>query len=272
MSPDERQLLTALFDRVRTATATPRDREAETLIAEAVRQEPSAPYYLAQAVIVQEKGLEAAAARIEELEQRLRRAEAGASAPQPDEGGGFLSSIFGSREAPRQPQPPRPQPSGYGQRAAEEPGYGGPWGRSADPGYGGPQGGYGGGGYGGAPAGGMFGGGRSGGGFLSGAMTTAAGVAGGMLLANSLSGLFANHMTGLGLGNAVPAGFPVEETVINNYYGDDAITEASDRNEQGDDGGFQQVSDDAGQSDAGYDQDAGFDQDFGGDDSGSMDV
>ena len=247
MSPDERQLLTALFDRVRTATATPRDREAETLIAEAVRQEPSAPYYLAQAVIVQEKGLEAAAARIEELEQRLRRAEAGAAAPQQDEGGGFLSSIFGSREAPRQPQAPRPQPSGYGQRAAAEPGYGGPWGRSADPGYGGPQGGYGGGGYGGAPA-------------------------GGMLLANSLSGLFANHMTGLGLGNAVPAGFPVEETVINNYYGDDAITEASDRNEQGDDGGFQQVSDDAGQSDAGYDQDAGFDQDFGGDDSGSMDV
>ncbi len=70
--------------------------------------EPSAPYYLAQAVIVQEKGLEAAAASIEELEQRLRRAEAGAAAPQQDEGGGFLSSIFGSPEAPRQPQAPRP--------------------------------------------------------------------------------------------------------------------------------------------------------------------
>ncbi|MFP5076768.1 DUF2076 domain-containing protein [Rhizobium sp. YIM 134829] len=278
MSPEERQLLTALFDRVKTATATPRDREAEALIADAIRQEPAAPYYLAQAVIVQEKGLEAAAARIEELEQRLRRAESSTAAPQHEEGGGFLSSIFGSRDTPRRADPP--QPSGYGQRPVAQQAPTGPWGRAPDPGYGAPPAGYAGGGYGGAPVGygapqggGLFSGGnRSGGGFLSGAMTTAAGVAGGMLLANSLSGLFANHMTGLGLGNAVPADFPVEETVINNYYGDDAITQANDDTGALNDGGFQQASDDGGQADPGYDQDAGFDQDFGGDDSGSMDV
>ena len=64
MSPEERQLLTALFDRVKTASTTPRDRDAETLIDDATRQQPYAAYYLAQAVIVQEKGLEAASARI----------------------------------------------------------------------------------------------------------------------------------------------------------------------------------------------------------------
>ncbi len=32
MSPEERQLLTALFERVRTASATPRDEDAEALI------------------------------------------------------------------------------------------------------------------------------------------------------------------------------------------------------------------------------------------------
>ena len=68
MSPEESQLLKGLFERTKAASATPRDREAETLIADAVRDQPAAPYYLAQAVIVQEKGLEAAAAHIKQLE------------------------------------------------------------------------------------------------------------------------------------------------------------------------------------------------------------
>ncbi len=37
MSPEERQLLTGLFDRIRGAAATPRDPEAEALISDAVR-------------------------------------------------------------------------------------------------------------------------------------------------------------------------------------------------------------------------------------------
>ena len=71
MSPEESQLLKGLFERTKAASATPRDREAETLIADAVRDQPAAPYYLAQAVIVQEKGLEAAAAHIKQLEERI---------------------------------------------------------------------------------------------------------------------------------------------------------------------------------------------------------
>lgn len=107
MSPEESQLLKGLFDRTKTASATPRDREAETLIADAVRDQPAAPYYLAQAVIVQEKGLEAAAAHIKQLEDRIHALESGGSAPQAAAQGGFLSSIFGTG----QPQPPVPTPA-----------------------------------------------------------------------------------------------------------------------------------------------------------------
>jgi hypothetical protein len=72
MSPEERQLLASLFDRIRTAAATPRDHEAEDFIDQGVREQPYTTYYLAQAVIVQEKGLEAAANHIKELEERIR--------------------------------------------------------------------------------------------------------------------------------------------------------------------------------------------------------
>ncbi|MBW9058198.1 DUF2076 domain-containing protein [Agrobacterium pusense] len=215
MSPEESQLLKGLFERTKAASATPRDREAETLIADAVRDQPAAPYYLAQAVIVQEKGLEAAAAHIKQLEERIHALESANPAPQAAAQGGFLSSIFGTG----QPQPPAPTPAPaaaapaswrndtagqtagpWGSQAAQQQ-PGGPWGQQP------------------AAAG------RSGGGFLQGALGTAAGVAGGMLLANSLSGIFGSHMSSLGLGspfggNSGTGNAPVEETVINNYYGD----------------------------------------------------
>ncbi|OWV76682.1 ABC transporter substrate-binding protein [Rhizobium sp. R339] len=223
MSPEERQLLTALFDRVRTAEATPRDREAEALIDQATRTQPSATYYLAQAVIVQEKGLEAAANHIKELEEYVRQLEAGSSDHrQAEQGGGFLSSIFGNTQtqqpAPVPSSPANPGPWGQ-PRAYEEPRYdsnarqtqqpSGPWSQQA---------------Y--APS--------AGGSFLRGALGTAAGVAGGMLLANSLSGIFGNHMSSLGWGSpfgANPFGnasAPTEETVINNYFGNDDTRQASD--------------------------------------------
>jgi hypothetical protein len=245
MSPEERQLLTALFDRVRTAAATPRDSEAEALIDQATRQQPSATYYLAQAVIVQEKGLEAAANHIKELEEHVRQLEAGASEHrQAEQGGGFLSSIFGNTQtqqpAPVPSSPANPGPWGQPSRAHDEPrGYDssarqmpqqptGPWSQQA---------------Y--APS--------AGGSFLRGALGTAAGVAGGMLLANSLSGIFSNHMSSLGWGSpfgANPFGnasAPTEETVINNYFGNDDTRQASDNaGNDNDDGNVQQADYDDG--------------------------
>jgi hypothetical protein len=224
MSPEERQILTSLFDRVRTASSTPRDREAEVFIEQASREQPYATYYLAQAVVVQEKGLEAAANRIKELEEHVRQLEAGESEHhRAEQGGGFLNSIFGSSQ-PQQPGPAPPsgpwntaprqtyrtnRDSDDGYRAApSQPTFPGPWAQQAS-----------------APA--------AGGSFLRGALGTAAGVAGGMLLANSLSGIFGHHMSSLGWGSpfegANPFGnAPAEETTVNNYFGDDAIREASD--------------------------------------------
>ncbi|MBB4572131.1 DUF2076 domain-containing protein [Rhizobium lentis] len=238
MSPEERQLLTALFDRVRTAQAQPRDREAEALVDQATREQPSATYYLAQAVIVQEKGLEAAANHIKELEERVRQFEAGASEHhQAEQGGGFLSSIFGNTQTQQPaPVPSNPGPWGHPSRAYDEPrGYDrqtpqqptGPWSQQT---------------Y--APS--------AGGSFLRGALGTAAGVAGGMLLANSLSGIFSNHMSSLGWGSpfgANPFGndtAPTEETIINNYYGNDDVRQAADNAGNDNDDNLQQADYDDG--------------------------
>lgn len=261
MSPEERQLLTALFDRVQTASSTPRDREAETLIDEQTRRQPYATYYLAQAVIVQEKGLEAASHRIQELEARVHELENAASSQRPGSGG-FLGSIFGSSEQPQQSTARPDRIPAAGAAYAGNPGYDN---RDYRP----PQ-----------PAGGPWGGGpyfgsqtaapSAGGSFLRGALGTAAGVAGGMLLANSLSSVFSNHVSGLGWGSptegtAAVGGSPIEETVINNYYGD--ATDDRDAQQASDNGNIEQADyndDNNGASDYG-------DDDFGGSDD-SLDV
>jgi uncharacterized protein len=221
MSPEERQLLTGLFDRIRAAAATPRDPEAEALIAEAVRNQPYAPYLLAQAVIVQDQALQAANAKIEDLENQLREDE---PPQQPPGTGGFLGSIFGAsapRPAPQAPSGPWGQQQTY---APPPPPPGGPWG-------------------GGAPMGG--------GGFLQGALGTAAGVAGGVLLANSIGSLFGAHNNPFGIGTGF-GGLGGGETVVNNYYeGHDSTPTNADY------------------------QDASFDEssaDFGSGDDGSLDV
>ena len=61
MTPQERQVLADLFERIRSAAAAPRDAEAEAFIAEAVRAQPYAPYLLAQTALVQQHALDAAA-------------------------------------------------------------------------------------------------------------------------------------------------------------------------------------------------------------------
>ncbi len=255
MSPEERQLLTGLFDRVRAAAGNPRDKEAEALIADEAKAQPYAPYLLAQTVIVQDQALTAANERLQELEGKVRQLESQA-ASQPRGSGGFLGGLGalfgGSAPAPRRPVGPPPQvgapwqqqpqgnwqqpPQGYGQPPQQ-----GPWG--------GQQG----------QQGGMMGG-----SFLKGALGTAAGVAGGVLLADTIRGLFTGPSHGgLGIGEGFgPRGGG--ETIGNNDHG------VAD-NAGGTDAGFQ----DAGFPDPGVqdanDYDSGFDSDFGGDD-GSQDI
>ena len=72
MTPEERQLITGLFDRMRSYGSPDKDREAETTINEALRTVPDAPYMLVQSVLAQEHALQETGKRIQELEQQVR--------------------------------------------------------------------------------------------------------------------------------------------------------------------------------------------------------
>ena len=181
MSPEERQLLAGLFDRTRAASANPRDKEAEAFIAEALREQPYATYLLAQAVIVQDQALGAANEKLQHLEARVHELEAA----QANSGGSFLGGLFGGGRPPASTSVPStgaaPSPWGRQQIAQPPVQQGQPYAQPQQPG--------------------MMGG-VGGGGFLKGALGAAAGVAGGMLLANSISGLFNQHGNqSLGIGS-----------------------------------------------------------------------
>jgi len=221
MSPDDRQFLASLFDRVRGAASTQRDEDAETFINQSVRDQPYAPYFLAQAVIMQEQGMKAAADRIQQLEARVHELEQqGADNHPQGQSGGFLGgigSLFGGGQQQRAaaPQGGNPQQQGrlyddYARNAPQQQ-QPGPWGGQPQPSGPWSQ-------QAAAPS--------AGGSFLRGALGTAAGVAGGVMLAESLSSLFSPHLggTGGGLfgGNAGSGRFGAAD------YAQDAAQDAQD--------------------------------------------
>jgi hypothetical protein len=97
MDQNERGIIDDLFDRLRRAEgqSEPRDPEAEALIARHVAAQPAAPYYMAQAIVVQQEALARAQGRVQELERQF--AERGS--------GSFLGGLFGGQDAPS-PAPP----------------------------------------------------------------------------------------------------------------------------------------------------------------------
>lgn len=121
MDQNERRIIDDLFGKLREAEGRtgPRDAEAERHISGLLASQPVAPYYMAQAIVVQEQALAAAQDRIQELEGELRGRPAG---------GGFLAGLFGgARPAPERGQARRHDfrsPPGGGGHAAP-----GPWGR-----------------------------------------------------------------------------------------------------------------------------------------------
>lgn len=255
MTPDERQLLSGLFDRIRNAGSQPRDGQAESFIADAVRSQPYAPYLLAQTVIVQDQALRAANDKLQELESKVQSLQGD---QQGTGGTSFLGNIgrtiFG--QGSNEPQQRSPVPSaGYAQGGPGQGGYAQPQG-----GYAQPQGGFAQQGPWGQGAG-QFAQGAQGGGFLKGALGAAAGVAGGVLLANSISGLFHGNNS-LGIASGMPGfgggGYPGGETIVNNYYGDEG------GGGNAGDGGYDNAGD-FGSSDGGMSpDDAGFSSDDGG--------
>ena len=95
MTPEERDLISGLFERMRGMGSIDKDREAEDFIARSVRQTPDAAYMMVQTVLVQENALEQAGDRIEELEDRVRELERGQPRAAAQGGGSFLGGIFG---------------------------------------------------------------------------------------------------------------------------------------------------------------------------------
>jgi hypothetical protein len=153
MDRQDRQAIEQLFGKITQVErrSTPPDAQAAEFIRSQINQQPNAPYYMAQTIVVQEQALSAAQGRIQQLEQEL--------ASRPSGGGGFLSGLFGGGQPRPQPQQPyQPQPM-HGMPPNMAPGMGGM-----------------------AP--------RGGGGFLAGAAQTAMGVAGGVMLGNMIAGAF----------------------------------------------------------------------------------
>src|SRR6202162_1248537 len=86
MTPQEQELVDDLFDRLAKLENTPRDPDAERLIADGVRRAPHAAYALVQTALVMDEALKRANARIEELQAQLGGEEQ-------QQQGGFLDSM-----------------------------------------------------------------------------------------------------------------------------------------------------------------------------------
>ena len=183
MTPQERQLVDDLFDRLSKMESAPRDPDAVAAIAQGLRAAPNAVYALVQTVLVQDEALKRANARIQELEA--------ADTPQQKQSGGFLDSmretVFGQSHGsvPNvRPQEVASRPvwnSGQvmQQAPAAAPYNQGPYNQGS---YGAPQ----------SPIGG------GGGSFLGTAAAAAAGVVGGSLLLGSIRSMMGGSHYGFG--------------------------------------------------------------------------
>jgi hypothetical protein len=186
MTPQERQLINDLFQRLASLENNPRDPDAEAMIREGLRRAPNGVYSLVQSVLVQDEALKAANNRIQDYEQ-----QSGAPQQQEQQPRGFLDSvrgsIFGREEqrgsVPRVPQggAPAGRPDPWGQQPGYQPQQGYPQQQGYPPGY-----------QAGAPMQPQPGGGS----FFGTAAAAAAGMIGGSLLMNGIRSAMAGHQGG----------------------------------------------------------------------------
>lgn len=172
MQSEEQRLIDGLFSRLQQAESNtaPRDAEAERVIQSYISKQPSAPYYMAQSMIIQEAALKRMNAQVQELQQQVAQLQSQAQNSRP-QSSGFLAGLFGGGSSQ-----PQNAPSSAG--SAPIPGTNNnPWNNNAAQPA--PQA---------APAAAA----PIGSGFIGGALKTAAGVAGGVMLADMLTGMF-NH-------------------------------------------------------------------------------
>lgn len=91
MDRTDREAIDELFEKVAEAERQggERDAEAEAYIRTKVNEQPAAPYYMGQAIVMMEESLKRSNDRVAQLEAELAKRPAG----------GFLSGIFGGGDA-----------------------------------------------------------------------------------------------------------------------------------------------------------------------------
>ncbi|MDB5372068.1 MAG: hypothetical protein JWP04_710 [Belnapia sp.] len=272
MNDDERRIITQFVERIAGVSAAapasgnpwgggsvpntqarpnlpPVDRDADALIADLFSRYPEARYRITQTAFVQDAALVEAQNRIRQLEWEVQNAQSEAQAAAQPQRGGLFGMFGGGGARPNQtrmPPPPQPvYPPNYNPGALQQ---------------------------------------RGGSGFLGTALTTAAGVAGGMVLGNMLMNSLSGHggaaaaatadaapaAAGAGAGDfgqeAVPASSPWTDpgaAAAENGWGADG-GQKSDWGSSGQDyaggnddatGGYDTDVSDAGDAGGGYDED-----------------
>jgi hypothetical protein len=213
MTPEEREMLAELADKIAQTPAPAHDPEADEFIRTNIGKRPDALYILTQTTLIQNLAIQHAQQEIQELKHRLAQPAAtqpglsflGAGAP------GAARPVSASGSSPWSSPAPAPPPIPQNAPAAAEP-----------------------------PS------------FLRSAAQTAAGVAAGAFAFEGIRALFGGggfggwggpHFGGLG-GGSFLGGAPGGETIINNYY-DQPDGSEKDVSEQGVDNSDDSSSNDA---------------------------
>ena len=210
MQSEEQKIIDGLFSRLQQAESQsgPRDAGAEQLIKNHLQNQPAAAYYMAQAILIQEAALKKLNEQVSSLENQLKQQQ------QPQQSsGGFLSGLFGGGNSqPRQAAPAQPAWGSQPQQQSPQSGY--------TP----------------APAAAS-----RGTGFLGGALQTAAGVAGGVVLADMLTSMFHHSQPEeiVNIINEPPLESPDYDQGLNTFnQGDNAFPADDNRWDDNSTGGF----------------------------------
>ena len=73
VNSQEREIISGIFQRLEQAASQPRDPETERFIADKIRQQPYAPYAMAQMIYVQEEAIKSLNQQVEELRAEVER-------------------------------------------------------------------------------------------------------------------------------------------------------------------------------------------------------
>ncbi|WP_109125832.1 DUF2076 family protein [Dyella sp. C11] len=190
MTPQEQQLLDDFLQRLAAAGSVAKDPQADALIHQRLSMQPDALYLLVQRSLLQQQALEGAKAQIAQLQAQVANQQGGGSflGGQQSAWGAVPPPVPPQQAMPQQPMPQQTAPSWRDRLFGGAP-------AQAAPAV--------------APS------------FLSQAATTAAGVAGGMILFVGIAHLLGGHHGGGGFfgGGGQP---PVIENITeNNTYNDD---------------------------------------------------